>query len=198
MLSCWVPDIKNSFVNPCDAWTFSDSSCACRVTTCEKKTLHSHTSKLLISPRYRNFLWNEHLRAKINPFYGTTVIKHLRRSLWIHHTSVVEICIPQQRTHLLLKSKYMCHTTIYWVTKPFLCLIGDGDCSLTAGIFWEMHEEFWGIACTKDLMNSSKMCSPLVMAEVGCKDTPLHALPAEELACAAWRAKPCHHFEFRS
>ena len=89
-----------------------------------------------------------------------------------------------------------CHTTIYWVTKPFLCLIGDGDCSLTAGIFWEMHEELWGIACTKDLMNGSKMCSPLAMAEVWCKDTPLHALPAKELACAAWRAKPCHHFEF--
>lgn len=172
LLSCWVPDIEKSFVYPCDAWALSDASCACRVTTCEKKTLRSQYFKVTNISEVQNFFMKyEHLRAKINPFYNITVIKHLCWSLWIHSTSVVEISIPQHKTHLLLKSKYMCYTTIYWVTKPCLCLIGDGDCSLTAGVVWEMHEELWGIACTKDLMNGSKMCSPLVMAEVWCKDT---------------------------
>lgn len=45
-----------------------------------------------------------------------------------------------------------------------------------------MREDLWGIARPKDLMDGSKVCSPLLMGEVWGEYTAIDTLPAQKLA----------------
>lgn len=92
----------------------------------------------------------------------------------------LQLCL--QIDHLLLQRKYVCDTAIYWITEPGLRLVWHGDCSLAAVTCREMREDLWGIACPKDLMDGSKVCSPLLMGEVWGEYTAIDTLPAQKLA----------------
>jgi len=95
-------------------------------------------------------------------------------------------------THLLLEGKNMRNTSVNGILESGLSFVRDCDSSLTAVCNWEVREEFGDIACSKDFMNGSKVCSSLLMAKVRSKNTSLHTFPPQKLASTAWRTKPCH------
>lgn len=94
--------------------------------------------------------------------------------------------------YLLLEGEDVGDATVDGILEPRLGLVGDGDGRLGSIGHGEVHEDLGEVTSPEHLVDRREVGRSLFMAEVRGEDAAPHALPPQELASPAGRAKPRH------
>lgn len=78
------------------------------------------------------------------------------------------------------------------VLESRLCFVGYGDGGLWAIRHGQVHEQLGDVAGTEDFVDGREVGCAVLVVEIRCEDAAVDALPPQELASSAGRAKSCH------